>query len=279
LKQGALIRALYWLEAFAYKAAARVSGITTGMLNAFRRKGVPPWKLVLFPNGVALPDAAQRPARGAFRRRHGFGSDEFLVLYSGNLGVKQGLDILVEAARHLSPGIRIVICGQGAQRDHLTEAIRRYELKNVTMLPLQPDREYREMLVDADVCVITQQPGSGGFFFPSKLLTTLAWEKPVVTVADEESELVRALRDGHFGVNIGPGQPETLARALEELRASSPRLAEYAKAGRAYVAQFEMEHVLAAFSAELEHLVAGAPVLPPRPAETAPRWRFARSTR
>ena len=282
LKQGAFIRALYWLESFAYKAAARVSGITPGMLSAFRRKGVPPSKLVLFPNGVSLPEAAQRPARGAFRQRHGFGADEFIVLYSGNLGVKQGLDILVEAARHLSPGIRIVICGQGAQRDHLIEAIRRHELKNVTMLPLQPDQEYREMLVDADVCVITQQPGSGGFFFPSKLLTTLAWEKPVLTVADEESELVRALREGHFGVNIRPGQPEKLARALEELHANPSRLAEYARAGRAYVAQFEIGRVLGAFSAELEHLVAEAAVPAPGSSESAPRrllprWRVART--
>src|SRR4030095_10991562 len=97
---------------------------------------------------------------------------------------------------HLPPGIRIVICGEGAQREHLAELVRRHELRNVTMLPLQADAQDREMLMDADVCVITQQRGSGGFFFPSKLLTTLAWEKPVLTGADEESELVRALREG-----------------------------------------------------------------------------------
>jgi colanic acid biosynthesis glycosyl transferase WcaI len=268
LKQGAFIRALYWLESLAYRKAARVSGITPGMLEAFRRKGVPESKLVLFPNGVALPDQLLKPAPGAFRKRHGFDADEFLVLYSGNVGVKQGLDILIEAARHLSPKIRIVICGQGAQRDHLIEAIRHYELKNVTMLPLQPDQEYREMLVDADLCVITQQRGSGGFFFPSKLLTTLAWEKPVLTVADEESELVRALREGNFGMNVEPGRPEKLARALEDLRANPSRLAVYATAGRAYVAQFEMERVLSEFTARLENLVAQ------RLAEKASKTRY-----
>src|SRR6185503_17206447 len=102
LKQGALVRALYQLEAFAYAKAARVSGITPGMLDAFRRKGVSNAKLLLFPNGVVLPDLSLRPARGEFRKRHDFGADEFLVVYSGNLGVKQGLDILVEAARHLT---------------------------------------------------------------------------------------------------------------------------------------------------------------------------------
>ncbi len=252
LKDGPLVRALYGLEKFAYAKAARVSGITPGMIEAFRRKNVPNAKLVLFPNGVTLPDLSVRPAMGVFRTRHGFGEDEFLVLYSGNLGVKQGLDVLVEAARHLPAGIRIVICGEGAQRDHLADLVRRYELRNVTMLPLQADAQYREMLVDADVCVITQQPGSGGFFFPSKLLTTLAWEKPVLTVADEESELVRALREGNFGLNVPPGQPEKLAQLLELLNAESGQLEAYAIAGRKYVERFEMERVLAEFTRELK---------------------------
>ena len=170
---------------------------------------------------------------------------------AGNLGVKQGLDVLVEAARHSPAGIRIVICGEGAQRERLAESVRRHELRNVTMLPLQADAEYREMLVDADLCVITQQRGSGGFFFPSKLLTTLAWQKPVLTVADEESELVRALQEGNFGVNVSPGQPEKLARVLESLSDDRAQLDAYGVAGRRYVERFEMERVLGEFATVL----------------------------
>lgn len=255
LKPGAFMRALYGLERFAYARAARISGIMPGMLDAFRRKGVSDSKLVLFPNGVALPDLASRPERGAFRARNGFGEDDFLAVYSGNLGVKQGLDILVEAARCLPAGIRIVICGEGAQRERLAEMIRHYELRNVVMLPLQSDVHYREMLVDANVCLITQQRGSGGCFFPSKLLTTLAWEKPVLTVADEESELVRAVCAGNFGLNVEPGKPNDLARALEHLTSHRGELRDYAIAGRKYVAQFEMERVLKDFTSELEKVV------------------------
>ncbi len=261
LKQGALVRALYWLEKFAYAKAARVSGITPGMLDAFRQKHVPPSKLVLFPNGVTLPDLSARPAVGSFRARHGFGANEFLLLYSGNLGVKQGLDVLIEAGRYLPAGIRIVICGEGAQRNHLAQLIQRNELRNVTMLPLQADAQYREMLVDADLCVITQQPGSGGFFFPSKLLTTLAWEKPVLTVADEESELVRALHEGSFGLNVSPGCPEKLARVLQFLNADREQLCAYAVAGRRYVERFEMKRVLGEFTQEL-NWVAAKPQIP-----------------
>jgi colanic acid biosynthesis glycosyl transferase WcaI len=256
LKPGALIRALYWLERFAYQKAARVSGITPGMLAAFSSKGVPASKLVLFPNGVVLPETNDAPAAGAFRARHGFAPDDFLAVYSGNLGVKQGLDILIDAARELrNKKVRIVICGEGAQRARLAEQVRAHQLENVTMLPLQPDAAYRELLVDADVCVITQQSGSGGCFFPSKLLTTLAWQKPVLTVADEGSELVRAMRDGNFGINVPPGQPKLVSAALETLSTDRAQLQGYALAGKRYVSQFAMDQVLSRFCADLESVI------------------------
>ncbi|HMJ90741.1 MAG TPA: WcaI family glycosyltransferase [Candidatus Acidoferrum sp.] len=256
VKGGALLRALYWLESFAYEKAARVSGIMPGMIEAFRSKEVEESKLVLFPNGVALPDPNGAPKRGAFRARNGFAPDDFLAIYSGNLGMKQGLDVLVEAARQVgNEKVRIVICGEGAQRDHLAALIHKHELTNVIMLPLQDESGYREMLVDADVCVITQQAGSGGYFFPSKLLTSLAWQKPVLTVADRNSELVRALESGGFGVNVPPADAAHVAHALEKLASDRSRLADYATAGRRYVEQFEMAHVLGEFTRELEQLV------------------------
>ncbi|MDP9003857.1 MAG: glycosyltransferase, partial [Verrucomicrobiota bacterium] len=98
LKASWFTRALYWLEAFAYRHAARVSGITHGMLQSFRGKGVPESKLVYFPNAIALKDGGPAPARGEFRSRHGFEPEEFLAIYAGNLGVKQGLDVLLETA-------------------------------------------------------------------------------------------------------------------------------------------------------------------------------------
>jgi len=257
LRRGWLTRALYGLEACAYAGAARVSGISGGMLEMFRRKGVPEKKLLYFPNGVEL--ARELPSRGRFRARHGISDDAFLALYSGNLGVKQGLDVLVEAARLLGSRpnrVRIVIAGDGARRAHLEQMIGASGLRNVLLLPLQAEPEYREMLADADCCVITQQQGSGAFFFPSKLLAALAVAKPVVTVADEMSELARAAHDGGFGVNIAPEQPQALAAAIEELAGSGAgsRLAALGEAGLQFVQRFEMERVLSDFTAELATL-------------------------
>src|SRR5438874_10195677 len=174
LKASWFTKALYALEAFAYRKAARVSGITQGMLKNFRAKGVPNAKLIYFPNAIALDDSSPPPERGEFRGRHGFARTEFLAVYAGNLGVKQGLDVLLETAPLLGDRrIRIVICGDGAQREALAERAREMKLPNVSMLPLQAGRDYRALLVDADVCFITQQAGSGNAFFPSKLLGLL----------------------------------------------------------------------------------------------------------
>jgi colanic acid biosynthesis glycosyl transferase WcaI len=262
LRGGPLVRALYWLEAVAYRSAARVSGISEGMIAAYRRKGVSGRKCILFPNSVALPGPDPLPARGAFRRRMHWPEDAFLAVYSGNLGVKQGLDVLLDAARQLAdPRIRVVICGDGARREHLERRIRSESIANATLLPLQPDAQYRELLADTDIAVITQQAGAGACFLPSKLLTTLAFGKPVLAVADSDSELVRAMKTGRFGLWVSTGQASMLARRLSELRSDRASLRRFGVAGREYVQRFESGRVHAEFERQLLRLVMGQDAL------------------
>ena len=255
LRAGWFTRALYALEAFAYRSAARVSGITRGMLVKFRRKGVPESKLIYFPNAISLAAAGAKPERGAFRRAHELPNEKFLAVYAGNLGVKQGLDVLLEAAPRLrDPRIHILICGDGAQREVLQEQIRARQLPNISMLPLQRGADYTALLEDADLCFITQQSGSGNSFFPSKLLGLLAQSKPVITVADPESELAEAVTEGAFGLNIPPGRPQEVAEALDSLGNDPARLAAYGAAGNIYVQQFEKTRVFEGFVCALETL-------------------------
>jgi colanic acid biosynthesis glycosyl transferase WcaI len=226
------------------------------MLETFRRKGVPEAKLIYFPNAIALSDNAKIPV-GEFRRAHGFAPDEFLAVYAGNLGVKQGLDVLIDGAQLLrNEAVRIVICGDGAQRDALAARVRGLQLPSVRMLPLQQGNDYSTLLRDADICFITQQAGAGTLFFPSKLLGLLAFSKPVITVASAESELALAIREGGFGINVPPGQPAQLAATLDQLADDRPRLAQFGSAGRRYVQQFEKTHVLESFACELDALAA-----------------------
>jgi len=257
LRAGWFTRALYWLESFAYKHATRVSGISEEILDAFRRKRVPEEKLILFPNAVVLPAESEIPAPGGFRAKHNFASDEFLAIYAGNLGIKQGLDLLLDAAELLrtEKHIRIVIAGDGAARESLEKDALSLKLDNVSMLPLQFGEDYQELLVDADVSLITQQSGSGNAFFPSKLLVTLAHKSPVVTVADEESALAKAVKVGGFGINLLPGQPRQLAATFRNLSQNRPLLRDWGRAGREYVKRFERDHILADFREKLRSFI------------------------
>jgi colanic acid biosynthesis glycosyl transferase WcaI len=257
LKPSLFTRALYALERFAYKRATRVSGISEEIVQAFQRKGVPNTKIVLFPNTIVVPIESELPGTGSFRAKNEFKSNEFIAVYAGNLGVKQGLNILLDAAAILrdTPSIRIILCGDGADRPALEKNIAERQLKNVSMLPLKFGREYKELLVDADISLITQQSGSGNAFFPSKLLVTLAHSSPVLTVADEESALARAVDEGGFGLNVKPGNAQAIADALHDLSAQPSQLRQWGLAGRDYVKQFEQQPVMTKFVGELAAII------------------------
>jgi colanic acid biosynthesis glycosyl transferase WcaI len=142
--------------------------------------------------------------------------------------------------------VRIVICGDGAQRESLAAQIG--GASNIRLLPLLPEAEYREMLADADVALITQQPASGRAFFPSKLLNALAAARPIVAVADDDSELSRVVRETACGACLAPQHPEALAQLLDAMASNPSPLANWAQNGRAWVAQFEQKRVLERFA-------------------------------
>ena len=258
LKPSRFTRMLYELEAFAYEKAARVSGISQGILRAFQDKGVPSSKQVHFPNGFRTPDPATVPPRGGWRAKQGFAPDDFLAVYGGNLGVKQGLEILIEAAALLKERrIRLVICGNGAAEGRIRAEIERRRPPNLTLLPMHYDQDFREMMVDTDLCLITQQTGTGQYFFPSKLLSALAFARPVLAVADDKNELAMVLEGGGFGVRTSPDQPAELAAELDRLARLAPaELHRMGEAGRTFGAQFAFEKVMPDFEGVLREVAA-----------------------
>lgn len=272
LKPGRFTRLLYALEAFAYRKAAAVSGISDGMLAAFRAKGVDDARRVFFPNWVpdtmpgAAEPAARAAARSAFGARHGIEPGAFLLVYSGNVGMKQGLGVLLEAAGTAPVPASVgaapaswIVAGDGAGKEALVRLAAERGAATVRFLPLQPDDAFVEMLIAADVCVITQQKGTGQFFFPSKLLTALGRAKPILAVADADSELARAVVDGGFGLVAAPDDPAAVARAAAAMAgAGEAQLATWGRNGLTWVGRFRRSGVLAEFEARLARLAAEA---------------------
>jgi colanic acid biosynthesis glycosyl transferase WcaI len=252
IKPGLSVKMLYALEKWSYGRAALVSGISAGMIDAYRRKGVPEEKIYLFPNWIpdAPPDVSAGAGGASFRREYGIAAETPLIAYSGNVGMKQGLEVVVEAAR--GGAAHWAICGEGAAKPALEAAIAADPQSGARLYPLQPDDRYRALLREADVSLITQQKGTGQFFFPSKLLSILQYGRPVLAVADEASELARAAREGGFGLVVEPGDAAGLRAAAQEIiGASVAQKAEWAARGRAWVDQFRRSRVLGEFEVRL----------------------------
>lgn len=268
LKPGAFTRLLYALEKLAYRKAARVSGISDGMLAAYRAKNLPASKIVFFPNWISdrdreLPtDQARAAARESFAQLHGLSVGKRFFVYSGNIGMKQGLGVLLDAAApdHGGSGNgQWVVAGDGAGKTALVDEAARRGLETIRFLPLQPDDRFNEMMIATDVCVITQQKGTGQFFFPSKLLTALTYGKPILAVADADSELSRAVVDGQFGVVAPPDDPGAVARAAATMAAAADtELARWGENGRAWVSRYRRSAVLGQFEKLLQSLSAKA---------------------
>lgn len=262
LKPGRFTRALYRLEAWAYRGAGAVSGISAGMLAAFESKGVPAEKRWYFPNWIDGTTAA--PPAGAaarFRANYGISSHALLAVYSGNIGNKQGLEVVVEAAKALgvkraeseSAAVEIVIIGDGAAKPALAAELERSGVSWVKLLPLLDTEEYLAALAAMDVGLITQAAGTGQYFFPSKLLSVLAAGRPVVTVADTSSELAVAVAAGGFGRNVLPGRGTELAMVLRELAADREQWGRLAER-TGWVRQFARERVLGVYLEGLKEI-------------------------
>ncbi|HEY8966139.1 MAG TPA: WcaI family glycosyltransferase [Candidatus Methylacidiphilales bacterium] len=244
LPPGPLMKALYGLESLAYRKAAAVSGISQGMLDVFRGKGVPAERTFFFPNTVALPPEETIPARGdgSFRRAHGIAEGTLLLVYSGNMGKKQGLGVLLDVAKRLPDlDCAFVLCGDGADAARLRAEAAALPpgSARVLVLPLQDDAAYRAMLLDADLCVVSEQSGVLACFLPSKLLSILALARPALLLAGAESEMVRLNADGGFGLAVPSRDPDEIAAALRRAAGERGSLAAMGRAGRAFVARYE----------------------------------------
>jgi colanic acid biosynthesis glycosyl transferase WcaI len=193
--------------------------------------------------------------RAAARRIFGIPDGTLLAVYAGNLGRKQNLEIIIEAAAMLltlppadaaRARVRIIIAGDGAARANLEQSLRSHPGAAVQLLPLLSDDGYTSLLRAADVAMITQAAGTGRFFFTSKLLSVLAAGLPVVAVADADSELAAAVHAGGFGRVVPPGDAVELAAVLRSLCESTTQLESWARR-TSWVGQFSREAILPRF--------------------------------
>jgi colanic acid biosynthesis glycosyl transferase WcaI len=241
LKNKWLIKAFEVLEKFCYRSANTISVIAEGFIENLVSKGVPSQKIVCIPNWVNVNFI--RPLskeKNSFRTAHPQLADKFVVMYSGNIALTQGLETVIETAallRHIKE-IAFVIVGEAKALENLQQHCIRCGASNVVLLPLQPRETLPEMLGAADIGLVVQKRNVISFNMPSKIPLLLASGRPIIASVPASGTAARAVRKSGGGCVVAPESPEALATAVLDLYSNPTRAAQLGKQGR----QFAVEH-------------------------------------
>ncbi len=256
LKPGPLTMFLRWVTQFGLRHADRVVVLGEDMRERVVRRGIDPKKIVIVPNWVdtrhVRPLSAVSPLRQAWQL-----DGRFVVMYSGNLGLSQGLEQVLHAAQELSEEpVSFVFVGEGAAKAGLQARTVALALGNVLFLPYQPKDQLSESLGAADLHLIPLRRGLAGCIVPSKLYGILAAGKPYLAAVDADSEVARVTRIGGTGLLIEPESAVQLVEALRWCLAHRPELAAMGARGRCVAEQqFDRRVATARFAAVIEEAV------------------------
>ncbi|MET0637345.1 MAG: WcaI family glycosyltransferase [Chitinophagaceae bacterium] len=173
IRQGWLLKLMFKMEAFLLKKSDYVSSISYGMISRIKTKTDK--EVIFFPNWVDSNELYPIYRTVGLKEKFGFNDNEKIVLYSGAIGEKQGLENILLAAGQMNElPVRFVICGSGPYKEKLQEMGERRGLTNVTFLPLQPKESFNDFLNAADLHLVLQKANANDLVMPSKLTGILA---------------------------------------------------------------------------------------------------------
>jgi len=167
----------------------------------------------VIPNFVDTEFIRPQDRMTQLRRDLGIGT-ETVVLYAGNVGFSQSLEMVVETARSM-PSATFVINGDGAARSALEQ--RATGLANVRFSGYQPADRLPEVLATGDIQIVPLKAGLGAVSVPSKTYSILAAGRPVLAAIDPGTEVPRILDAAGAGISVPPDDPLAFRTALQQL--------------------------------------------------------------
>jgi colanic acid biosynthesis glycosyl transferase WcaI len=242
------------------RRATAVSTITEAMRQRIIERGVPAERAWLTPNWANLDQVTPGDRDNAFRHDIGLNSAHLLFMYAGNMGVKQGLEVVLDAAAILKedPRVRFVLIGGGAARMALQEKLGEMQLPNVQMHPVQPKEKLNDMLAAADVHLVVQRREAADLVMPSKLTNILAAGRPSIATADAETTLSQVLLQNKCGLVARPETARSLATAVRHLARDREMRERFGYNARQYAEKaLRQDAILKDFERRLIDLVTG----------------------
>ncbi|MFN3652455.1 MAG: glycosyltransferase family 4 protein [Armatimonadota bacterium] len=264
------VRLIRTLERAVYRRADCVCGTTPSIVETVIERGVPAERAFLLPNGADLETFSPQPRRNPVAEEYPFG-DRFVVVYSGLLGIKHGLEAFLEAARKLrhEKEILFFILGNGARKEALEEEVRQSGLDNVLFGGERSVADVPYLLARADLCFAAVRPEP----YPKKVVSVkvfeyLACERAVVGALSGES--ARILQESRGGLVVPPGDAEGIAEAILTLYRDPEKRREMGRLGRQYVEEhYSRSHWATRLEAKLRSLC-GPPQPPQAQSDSLP---------
>jgi colanic acid biosynthesis glycosyl transferase WcaI len=211
-----LIRAARWLERTTYEHAAAVTVLSDDLQDNVAAKVDPSHRAAVrvIPNFVDTNLVRPLDRRTRYRRELGITDDQTVVLYAGNVGFSQSLDLVVAAARRLQArrDVVFVVNGGGSGLAELKAAT--VGLRNVLYAPYQPRERLAEVLASGDLHVVPLRKGLAGSSVPSKTYSILAAGRPLLAAIDSGTEVARVVAAAGCGRAVPPDDPEAFVAAV-----------------------------------------------------------------
>lgn len=249
LKSKNLQAIVLFIERCLLRVFNRLSTISQSMLIKLENKGLPNDKLKYFPNWIDINEIFPMEYKSNLREQFKIDDKTCVALYSGNMGEKQGLTAVIDAARLMSPeeDILFILCGEGSSR----KALMKYaeHLKNILWLPLQPPELLNQMLNLADIHLLPQREGLGELMKPSKLLGMQASGRAIVAMADPDTELNDEV--SKCGIVVRPGDINNFAIAIKYLAKNTHERVRMGEVARSLSLKYSKDRVLLMFDHEL----------------------------
>ena len=228
------------LESYIYRRSDGILVISEGFVANLIGKGVPKSKISFLPLWVDSKLISPGNRNGPFRKTHNISEKQTVVLYTGNMGAKQNLENVLEAAARLQgqQDLSFLFVGDGTEKERLQGHAQDRALSNVRFLPLlppQPKELLPEMLAAADVLVLNQSSQIADTVVPSKLFTYMAAGRPVVAAVSPSSQAAAFIRQARSGIAVDADNPAALAGAISRLKENGELAERLGRQGRLFV--------------------------------------------
>ncbi len=212
-----------------------VVAITEDFRPILRAYGVDETGIRVIENWAPLDEAPARPRANTWAEAHNL-ADKTCLLYSGTMGMKHNPDLVLQLALHFQDrdDVRVVVVSQGLGADWLTEKKAEHGLDNLIVLGFQPFEALPDVLASADVLMAVLEPQAGAFSVPSKVLTYLCAERPVLLAVPPENLAARIVARIEAGRIVPPTDPAAFVDAAAVLLANPEQRHAMGRNARAY---------------------------------------------